>query len=228
MPPSARRGRSDRPRADGRRWRRGSCKGCWRRPCASAGIFQPRITSSKLPSPPLVDAIGVMHIARPVDADPDEIVVLLEEFRPFVVDQRAVGLDGVEHALVRLAVFVRRVRPNGGRSRCRAASARRPATPPPPAVRTTIPSAAGYRSPGVVRHQRALARRIEVFLRQEEAVLAAEVAGRAGGLRQKMIGGFRGHAGRSRVKREDQLPVPFHADTTHLIRRSGPGVFLER
>ena len=51
LAPSTRRGRSGRRRADGRRWRRGWCRGCWRRPCASCRIVQPRITSSKLPLP---------------------------------------------------------------------------------------------------------------------------------------------------------------------------------
>src|SRR5271166_4145647 len=91
--------------------------------------------------PALGDAEGLMHIARPVDADADEIVVLLEEFRPFVVDQRAVGLERVEHAHARPA------RPNGGRSQFRAASARRPATTLPPAARARTPSTAGWSPP---------------------------------------------------------------------------------
>ncbi len=40
-----------------------------------------------------VDAVSVVHRLRPVDADADEEVMLLEEGRPFIVDQRTVGLD---------------------------------------------------------------------------------------------------------------------------------------
>ena len=42
-----------------------------------------------------------MQVARPVDADADEIVVLFEKLAPFIVQQRAVGLYGIfeRHAL---------------------------------------------------------------------------------------------------------------------------------
>ena len=49
----------------------------------------------------LVDAIGVVHLARPVDAQADEELVRLEECAPRVVQVRAVGLDGVGDLLVR-------------------------------------------------------------------------------------------------------------------------------
>ena len=42
-----------------------------------------------------VHAVGVVHRGRPVDADPDEVVVLLEQRRQLVVDERAVRLDRV-------------------------------------------------------------------------------------------------------------------------------------
>ncbi len=42
-----------------------------------------------------VDAVGVVHLARAVDAQADEDLVLLEERAPLVVEPRAVGLDRV-------------------------------------------------------------------------------------------------------------------------------------
>jgi hypothetical protein len=139
------------------------------------------------------DAIGVMHCARPVDADADEIVVLLEEPRPFVVDQRAVGLDRVEHVHARRLIFVRQ--------RDRALEEIHPAQH----RLAALPRHLHLRPEGrfhelldvsfenIVRHQRAFARRIEVFLRQEEAVLATEIAGRARRFCQEVVPGFRRH-----------------------------------
>ena len=43
----------------------------------------------------LVDAVGVVQFARAVEAQPDEVVVLLEELAPLVVQQRSVRLHGV-------------------------------------------------------------------------------------------------------------------------------------
>ena len=37
---------------------------------------QPRITWSKVPAPALVDAVRIVHLARAVDAEADEEVVL--------------------------------------------------------------------------------------------------------------------------------------------------------
>src|SRR5207244_880849 len=46
--------------------------------------------------PTFVDAVCVVHLARAVDGDADQEVVLLEERSPGVVEQRAVALRGVE------------------------------------------------------------------------------------------------------------------------------------
>ena len=51
-----------------------------------------------------VDAIGVVQFPRAVHAQADEEVVLLEERAPVVVDQQAVGLEGVLHGLAGPAV----------------------------------------------------------------------------------------------------------------------------
>ena len=51
----------------------------------------------------LVHAVGVVQLARPVDRDADEEVVLAEERRPLLVEQRAVRLDRVRGPLARAA-----------------------------------------------------------------------------------------------------------------------------
>ena len=53
-----------------------------------------------------VDAIGVVELARTVDAQADQEVVLLEEGAPLVVEQDAVGLERVLHHLARTAVLL--------------------------------------------------------------------------------------------------------------------------
>ena len=82
-----------------------------------AGASSPRTTWSNEPLPPLFDPVGVVQLARPVDRDADEEVVLLEERRPLLVEQRRVRLDRVRSTLARLEVLVRPARPSGGRSR---------------------------------------------------------------------------------------------------------------
>ncbi|MDW8804737.1 hypothetical protein P1P68_08040 [Streptomyces scabiei] len=44
----------------------------------------------------LVDPVGVVQFARTVHGESDQEVVVPEELGPFPVDERAVGLDGVD------------------------------------------------------------------------------------------------------------------------------------
>ena len=55
--------------------------------------------------PLAVAPVGVVQLARPVDAEADQEVVLLEEGAPGVVEQDAVGLEGLLNRLPGLAVF---------------------------------------------------------------------------------------------------------------------------
>lgn len=48
--------------------------------------------------PLFVHPAGVMQPRRSVDAQADEKLLRLQEFAPFVVEQRAVGLDGIVDA----------------------------------------------------------------------------------------------------------------------------------
>ena len=48
--------------------------------------------------PLFVHPVGVMQPRRSVDAQADEKLFRLQEFAPFVVEQRAVGLDGIVDA----------------------------------------------------------------------------------------------------------------------------------
>ena len=56
-----------------------------------------------LPLP--VTSVGVVQLARPIDAEAYEKIVLLEEGAPGVVEQQAVGLEGLLDRLPRLSVF---------------------------------------------------------------------------------------------------------------------------
>ncbi len=50
--------------------------------------------------------VGIVKISRPVQAQADEEVVLMEEFAPFVVKKGAIGLHGVQNAHIRTTVFL--------------------------------------------------------------------------------------------------------------------------
>ena len=54
-----------------------------------------------------VHTIDVMENPWTVKADSNPIMILVEKSRPFVVDQREVGLDGVPNARMRLTAFAR-------------------------------------------------------------------------------------------------------------------------
>jgi hypothetical protein len=130
-----------------------------------------------------VDAIGIVHLGRPVDADPDEVVVLLEQGRQLVVDERPVGLDRVldRHpgSAVPLDVGV------GPAEEVHAHERRLAALPGDVDVGNPmrLDELANVRLEQVVGHPEAAAR-VEHLLGQEEAVRAVEVAGRSCGLGQ--------------------------------------------
>ena len=133
----------------------------------------------------LVHAIGVVQLARAVHAQADEDLVLLEEGAPGVVQLRAVGLDGVgdllSRLLVPLDVLDRALEEVEAHERRLA----------------TLPADDDFRSglrleqltdvglEELVGHPEPAAG-IEHLLREEEAVLAIEVADRAGRLGQQM------------------------------------------
>ena len=133
---------------------------------------------------PLVDPVAVMELRRPVDADADQEAMLGEQLAPGIVQQRAVGLDGVLDLLARPAV------PLGQLDR--------PAKELHPHERglAALPRDRDLRSRGVgleelahvaleqlIRHSKAIAG-IERLLGQEEAVFAIEIADRSGRLGQ--------------------------------------------
>ncbi len=75
----------------------------------------------------LVDAVAVVERARPVDGDPDEVLVLGQERRPLVVDARPVGLDRVLERHPRPPVPLLELARRAGRSPGPSAWVRRPA-----------------------------------------------------------------------------------------------------
>ena len=88
----------------------------------------------------LVHAVGVVQLARPVDRDPDEEVVLPEERRPLLVEQRRRSSGSCRPRAARAAGTGRRARPSGGRTRGPSASARRPARRSSPRARCACAS----------------------------------------------------------------------------------------
>ncbi len=136
----------------------------------------------------LGDAEGVVHFPRAVDAQSHEVVVLLEERGPLVVDEGAVGLHGVDDALPSLGpVLLSQL--HGALVEVEAAEHRLAALP------GDVDLTAGRRlhelldvrlQRFVVHHGRLA--RIQVLLGEEEAVFAAKVARGAGGLGQQMVG----------------------------------------
>jgi len=54
----------------------------------------------------LINAVDIMHVTGTVQAQPDQVVIFLEELAPFVVQQRAVGLHGVLESHARYPVLL--------------------------------------------------------------------------------------------------------------------------
>ena len=130
----------------------------------------------------LVDPVGVVHLARPVDRDPDQEVVLLQERAPLVVEQGRVGLHRVEDPLTGRRVLPLELQ--------RAAEEVEPHQRRLAALERDdhlVDAALGGEQLGDVRlvhvgrHPEPAAR-VQLVLGQEEAVLAVQVADRAGGL----------------------------------------------
>ena len=84
----------------------------------------------------LGDPVLVMDFPRAINAQADQEAVLLEKLAPFLVDQRAVGLEIIFDFLEWLGIFLfERDRPCG-RNPAPSTSARRPARKTPPPARS--------------------------------------------------------------------------------------------
>ena len=142
-----------------------------------------RITSSNVGRPPLVDAVRVVQRPRAVNAETDEEVVLARGTRTTASSsQRAVGLDRVLDRAARLTILLD-VAPSTRRKKSSPMSV---GSPPCQAivdlrVRLGLEQLADVGLEDVVGHPEPAAR-IQHLLRQEEAVLAVEVADGAGRL----------------------------------------------
>ena len=132
---------------------------------------------------PLVDPVDVMEWLRPVDADANEVVVLLQELAPLVREQRAVRLNGVLERHPRLAVpllDLDRSAEEVKAHQCRLAALPRDRHHRRGVGVDQLPDVALEH---LVRHVETTAF-VQLLLVQEEAVRTAEVADRAGRLRQ--------------------------------------------
>ena len=76
-----------------------------------------------------IEPVRVMDLARAVDAQADQEIVLLEKGAPLVIEQDAVGLKGVLRRSARAGGTFRRVQWSAGRTQPSSASARLPAMP---------------------------------------------------------------------------------------------------
>ncbi len=132
-----------------------------------------------------VDAVGVVQLARAVDAQADQEVVLLEEHAPVVVEQQAVGLEGVLHRLAGLAVLVDQL--DRAAEELELHQRRLAALPGHRDLRRAV-RLEQLADVGLERGlgHAVLVVRVQRFLGQEEAVGAVDVAGRAARLGQQV------------------------------------------
>ena len=138
--------------------------------------------------PAQVVPVGVVQVARAVEAEPDEVVVLGEEGAPLVVEEHAVGLDGAldRHAGGHAAAFGRACPAEEVEPHQRGLSA----LPGQRHLRDLL-RASGLgdeRLHHLVAHAE-VAARVQLLLLEEEAVVAAQVAARPGGLGHDVEGG---------------------------------------
>ncbi len=168
----------------------------------------------------LVHAVRVVQLARAVDRDPDQDLVLAEERRPLLVEQGRVRLDRVQCALAGLEVLRRQLdRPAEEVEAHQRGLAPLPGDHHLGNARVGLDQLADVRLEQVVGHAEARPG-VEHLLREEEAVRAVEVADGAGGL-GKQVERRRGarerrslHAGsvagvaRAASSRSDDRPAP--------------------
>ncbi len=151
----------------------------------------------------LVDAVGVVHVAGSVHRDADQEVVRVQEVAPLVVEERAVGLDGVEDPLSRPAepaLELERADEELEPHQCRLATLEGHHDLVGTRVgRQQLPDV-GLVDVGV--HPEPAAG-VELVLGQEEAVLAVQVADGAGRLGHHVEGVDRGPL----AQRHVSLPV---------------------
>ena len=146
-----------------------------------------------------VDTVGVVELARAVDAQADQKVVFLEEGAPVIVEKDAVGLKGVLHDLSRPAVLFDEF--DGAPEEVELHQRRLAALPRHchcgRAVRLQQLADVGVER--VIRHP-VLFVRIQRILGQEEAVRAIDIAGGPTRLRQQV-------EARRRIQRRDIFGV---------------------
>ena len=127
----------------------------------------------------LVDAKAIVQLARPVDAQTDQEMMLLEERRPAFVEQHAVGLQVVFDALSGLCVFL--LQRDDAAEKIQAPQRRLAALPGKHhfGARHAFDILPDEKLKRLVAHL-ARARTVgQRFLAQIEAVFAIEIAGRA-------------------------------------------------
>ena len=162
----------------------------------------------------LADPVGVVDLARTVDRDPDQEVVLLQKRRELVIDQRPICLQRVQDPLPRPGVLALQL--DRAAEELDAHDRRLPALPRdhhlrrPPVGLEQLTDIALLQ---LLRHPEAAAR-IQHLLGEKEAVLAVEIADRARRLRH--------HVKRDRrARHRQQRAAGFNIGTyRHRVARS--------
>ena len=136
-----------------------------------------------LPFP--VAPVGVVQLARPVDAEADEKVVFLEEGAPGIVEEQTVGLEGLLNRLAGLPVFFDEL--DRAFKEFELHQGRLAALPGDRHLRRAV----GFQELADIALERRFRHAvfvvgIERFLRQKEAVRAVDVAGRSAGLGEQV------------------------------------------
>ena len=139
----------------------------------------------------LVDTIAVVQFFGPIDAKPDEKIVRLKKRSPVIINERPVGLNGIDDALTR-----------AGRYFFAYSTERWKNSRPIMVLFATLPGDVDFRDPmaldqladvgfqQVVGHVKATAG-IEHLLAQKEAILAVKIADSARWLGKQVEGGRR-------------------------------------
>lgn len=124
--------------------------------------------------PAFVDAVGIVQVSRPVDAQSDEKFVFCEKFAPLVVEQRAVGLKRV---FDRAALGVASLEFNDVTKKVQAGDRRFTALPRKTddgaRLRGDVIAHVGFEH--FRRHAEVALARVEMLLLQVEAVSAVEI-----------------------------------------------------
>ena len=134
---------------------------------------------------PLVDPVGVVQLARAVDADSHQELIFRQELGPLVIDQNAIRLEGVSHGLASCKAllqgdhFAEEPDPEEGRFASLPGKARLG-----PRLRSDVVPDVGFQN--FRGHAKAPGSLVQLGFLEVETIAAFQVAQRADGLRHRV------------------------------------------